>query len=73
MSLICPAANLISRSEDPTHGRILQTELTAKGCKTLGQAHAAASAVEQAMIGSLAAPDVASLTELLGQCAANLS
>ena len=63
----------IRRSEDPTHGRILKTELTAKGRKTLGQAHAAASAVEQTMIGSLAAPDVASLTELLGRCAANLS
>lgn len=64
---------LIRRSEDPKHGRILKTELTAKGRKTLSQAHAAVSAVEQTMIGSLGTRDVASLTELLGQCAANLA
>jgi len=64
---------LIERREHPTHGRILEAGLTANGREVLGQAHSVVSAVEQTMIGSLAPPDLAALTEALAQCADNLS
>lgn len=64
---------LIERREHPTHGRILETGLTANGHEVLCQAHSVVSAIEQTMIGSLAPPGLAALTEALAQCADNLS
>ena len=63
---------LLRRSEDPAHGRILQTELTLRGRAVLAQAHAAVANVEAAMIHALAASDVTMLTALLATCADNL-
>ena len=64
---------LLRRSEDPTHGRILKTELTPRGREVLAQAHAAVASIEAVMIRALAAPDVTRLTALLATCADNLA
>ena len=64
---------LLERSSDPVHGRILKTGLTPRGHAVLTHAHAVASSIEQTMVHSLSAPDLAKLSALLLKCADNLS
>ena len=65
-------AGLLSRSEHPTHGRILRAELTKAGGAVLRRAHGVVADVEQAMLTGMSAADKAKLALLLGACAENL-
>lgn len=62
-------AGMLRRKSDPTHARILQTELTRRGATTLRRAHACVAAVEARMLGALAPVAVESLTQTLLACA----
>ncbi|EIC85955.1 MarR family winged helix-turn-helix transcriptional regulator [Serratia sp. M24T3] len=64
---------IITRLPDPLHGRILRSELTVLGQETLLNAHRAVSRVEEMMFTSIGAENVASLTEILSNCADDLS
>jgi DNA-binding MarR family transcriptional regulator len=64
---------LLTRSEHPSHGRILRADLTAKGRAALGRAHALVTDVEDKMLAGLSKADTARLADLLGRCADNLA
>jgi DNA-binding MarR family transcriptional regulator len=64
---------LLSRDADPTHGRILKSELTQAGRKNLAQAHKAIAEVEAVMTEAVGEAEVARLAELLSQCADDLA
>lgn len=66
-------AGFLSRSEHPSHGRILRAELTAAGEKVQRRAHGIVAEVEQKMLAGLSAADTAKLAALLGTCADNLA
>ena len=63
---------LLARSQDPSHGRVLNTVLTAAGRRILARAHAAVGGVEAAMLQGLSRAETAALGDLLARCAANL-
>jgi len=62
-------AGLLERTIDPTHGRILRSELTRKGGKALREAHARVEAIEATTFGSLSPAEIKSLTARLIACA----
>jgi len=64
---------LLSREADPFHGRILRSELTPAGKKTLAQAHQVVGDLEKIMLKAVGRAEAAHLTELLSQCAEDLS
>lgn len=64
---------LLSREADPSHGRILRSELTQAGQKNLAQAHRVIADVEAVMTETIGKAEIARLTELLSQCADDLA
>jgi DNA-binding MarR family transcriptional regulator len=62
-------AGLLERSVDPSHGRILRSELTRKGAKILREAHAHVEAIEAITFGSLSTAEIKTLTSRLIACA----
>lgn len=62
-------ARLLRRSSDPSHGRILRSELTEKGARTLKEAHVSVAEIEAMMVKSLPLEQIESLTVLLSTCA----
>lgn len=65
--------NLVKRSRDPQHGRILCTELTKQGLKVVQQAHRIISAVEARMTSAITENDRLLLKTLLTKCFNNLN
>jgi len=63
----------IDRLPDPVHGRVLRSELTAKGRGVMLQAHLAVSYVEDRMIASLGLDAVGVIGAALSKCADDLS
>src|ERR1700722_9749164 len=55
---------LLSREADPCHGRILRSELTPVGKKSLAQAHRAVSELEEIMLKAVGRARAANLVEL---------
>ena len=62
-------AGLLKRSSDPTHGRILRSELTRKGAKKLQEAHIRVENIEAIMLHILAPDEIGKLTTQLIACA----
>jgi DNA-binding MarR family transcriptional regulator len=62
-------AGLLERSTDPSHGRILRSELTKKGIKILREAHAHVEEIESITFGSLSPAEIKTLTARLIACA----
>jgi DNA-binding MarR family transcriptional regulator len=62
-------AGLLERSIDPSHGRVLRSELTKRGIKTLREAHAHVNKVEAITFGSLSSADTEFLATRLIACA----
>ena len=65
-------AGLLARSQDPNHGRVLNTVLTPAGRRVLARAHTAVDGIEAAMLRGLSRAETATLGDLLASCAANL-
>jgi DNA-binding MarR family transcriptional regulator len=64
---------LLERHGDPHHGRILRSELTAKGRRLLTDAHHAVKAVEDRMVESFGGDDAArQMAEALSKCVEDL-
>lgn len=64
---------LVTRPDRPTSGRVLPTELTARGRQQLKAASAAVRAVEERMLGGLDEAGQAQLCALLASCVAALT
>jgi DNA-binding MarR family transcriptional regulator len=62
-------AGLLERSTNPSHGRILRSELTKKGVKILREAHARAKKIEAITFGSLLPDEIEILASRLIACA----
>jgi DNA-binding MarR family transcriptional regulator len=62
-------AGLLQRRIDPLHGRILKSELTKEGAKTLREAHACVRKIEAITFGSLAPAEIERFTAWLTVCA----
>ncbi|GAB4271983.1 MAG: MarR family transcriptional regulator [Opitutales bacterium] len=59
---------LVQRKKDPSHGRILCTELTGAGSKAVQQAHELIAKVEERMTSTMTDKERALLAELLLAC-----
>lgn len=64
--------SLVSRADDPDHGRLIRTELTPKGRQALEVAHKSVHDVTQRMLRGMSKAEASLLVELLNRCAANL-
>jgi DNA-binding MarR family transcriptional regulator len=62
--------NMVTRSEHPSHGRILETALTTAGQKALSASHQHVLNVERRMVSSLSESERRTLAQLLERCAA---
>jgi DNA-binding MarR family transcriptional regulator len=62
-------AGLLKRRSDPSHGRILRSELTPKGAKKLQEAHVLVEKIEAIMAGFLSPEEIGSLAAQLIACA----
>jgi DNA-binding MarR family transcriptional regulator len=60
---------LLSRQPHPTHGRVIKTELTAKGKRLIASCHQGVLEVEQRMCKPLTAVERRQLLGLLTRCA----
>ncbi len=65
---VLEAQKLVTRRPDPSHGRIVQLTLTARGIDTLRECDAAVRALEQSMLGSLAERERETLQTALNSC-----
>lgn len=63
---------LLCRHDDPNHGRIRRTELTAQGKVVLAKAHKLLSGVEDTMTLGFSAAEREMLQALLIRCTDNL-
>jgi DNA-binding MarR family transcriptional regulator len=61
--------NLLARTADPAHGRILRAGLTGRGRKALALAHRIVSEIEGAMIATIGPKQAEEMTLLLLRCA----
>jgi DNA-binding MarR family transcriptional regulator len=61
-------AGLVARTPHPTHGRVLQSQLTTKGEHRLRQATADAEGVEAAMLRDLPTKELQALKDALLHC-----
>lgn len=66
-------SRLLAREPDPTHGRVLRTQLTDRGRHVLAKAHRLVAVIEDHMIASLGATASARMTSALIKCADDLS
>jgi DNA-binding MarR family transcriptional regulator len=67
------ALGLLAREPHPTHGRVQQVELTAKGKRLVAGCHHGVLAVEQRMLKGLSPTERHQLLELLARCAQSLA
>lgn len=65
--------NLVKRTNDPEHGRILCTTLTKQGSQIVSQAHQLIHEVEISMTATLSVTNKALLEKLLLECFNNLN
>jgi DNA-binding MarR family transcriptional regulator len=63
---------ILDRVPDPTHGRVLRSELTRKGRSALSKAHRAVRVVEDAMVASFGEAYANRLALSLSKCANDL-
>lgn len=63
----------VKRKQDPHHGRILCTELTKEGIKTVQQAHERVREAETCMLSTVSQEDRVCLERILMQCINNLT
>ena len=63
----------VARHRHATHGRILQTELTGKGCETLQSCDDAVTVIEERMLAELGQDQRRELTSMLRVCIAALT
>jgi DNA-binding MarR family transcriptional regulator len=63
---------LVDRKPHPTHGRVLQANLTPAGLRLVTEAHGQVLAIEAEMIGDLSTEERSILFALLGRCADRL-
>lgn len=63
---------LVTRTVDPSHNRILQTRLTAAGERLIAACEAESDALEERMLSGVSARDRAQLLETLRTCVRNL-
>ncbi len=59
---------LLVRRADPSHGRILRSELTRRGQRVLSEAHRIASKIEAVMIAAIGAEQAERMSALLLRC-----
>jgi DNA-binding MarR family transcriptional regulator len=64
--------DLLERHPDPTHGRVLRSELTDQGRSVLARAHLAVRDVEDRMIASFGEKAAGQLASALSKCADDL-
>jgi DNA-binding MarR family transcriptional regulator len=62
------ALKLVTRRQDPSHGRIVQLNLTTRGLDTLRECDAAVRALEQSMLAGLSEPERNTLRTALNAC-----
>jgi DNA-binding MarR family transcriptional regulator len=62
------AQKLVTRRQDPSHGRIVQLTLTARGLETLRECDAAVTALEQSMLAPLSEAGRDALRTALNAC-----
>lgn len=63
---------LLHRTPEPAHGRILRSELTAKGARTLEHGHLAVRIVEDVLVTSFGAGNAPRIAAALSKCADDL-
>lgn len=63
---------LLQRRPDPTHGRILRSEVTTKGRKVVTQAHHAVRVVEDLLVSSFGKANATRMAAALAKCADDL-
>lgn len=63
-------AGLVGRTPHPTHGRVLQCELTTRGRKVVVECHELVLALEDQMVSNLNKAERRQLHDLLLRCAA---
>ena len=63
---------LLQRVPDPDHGRILRSEMTLEGRRTLARAHVSVRVVEDQLVASFGSASVPRLTASLAKCAEDL-
>jgi len=63
---------LLKRLADPAHGRILRSQLTARGRQVLVRAHTAVRSVEDRMVESFGEQMAAKVAVSLTKCAIDL-
>lgn len=63
---------LLARRPDPTHGRVLRSDLTDLGRTVLSQAHLAVRVVEETMVTSFGKAEASRLALALSKCADDL-
>jgi DNA-binding MarR family transcriptional regulator len=66
-------AGLVGRTPHPTHGRVRQIELTARGRKTVADCHHRVLALEDRLVATLTRNERKQLHELLEKCASSLA
>lgn len=64
--------NLLERHADPSHGRVLRSELTKHGRSVLADAHLAVRVIEDRMVASIGEKAAIQLADSLSKCADNL-
>jgi DNA-binding MarR family transcriptional regulator len=64
---------LLERHADPHHGRVLRSELTAKGRLLLADAHRAVRDVEETIVASFGKDAAPHMAEALSKCADDLN
>ena len=64
--------DLIERSPDPAHGRVLRSEITSRGRRVLAKAHRAVRVVEDTMMQSFGPENADRLAAALYRCADDL-
>jgi DNA-binding MarR family transcriptional regulator len=65
--------DLLARTADPAHGRILRAALTGRGRKALAQAHRIVNEIEGAMIATIDPKQAEEIPLLLLRCAEALA
>jgi DNA-binding MarR family transcriptional regulator len=66
-------AGFVGRTPHPTHGRVRQIELTARGRKVVAECHQRVLAIEERLVSKLSRVERKQLLEILGKCAAALA
>ena len=62
------ALKLVTRRQDPSHGRIVQLTLTSRGLATLRECDTAVRTLEQSMLARLSEPERETLSTALNAC-----